>query len=85
MHPWPCATIALGGDVVKLHRVAVLDAHGTPGAAPGAVLGHSRAGVDVACGAGAVRLLELQMPGRTRLDAASFFAGQRLAAGTLLG
>jgi len=85
MHPWPCATTSVGGEVVKVHRVALVDATGAPSARPGEVVEHSPAGVDVACGVGAVRLLELQMPGKRRLDAASFRAGMRFERGTVLG
>ena len=85
MHPWPCATTSFGDVIVKVHRAAIVDATGAPSARPGEVVEHSPAGVDVACGAGVVRLLELQLPGKRRLDAASFRAGMRLERGTVLG
>ena len=85
MHPWPCAATKVGGAVVKVHRAAIVAAAGAPSAGPGVVLDHTRAGVDVACGAGVVRLVELQMPGKRRLDAAAFHAGMRIESGTLLG
>jgi len=85
MHPWPCATTTLGGDVVKVHRSAIVDEGGVFSARPGVVLAHTRAGVDVACGGGVVRLVELQLPGKKRLDASAFHAGMRLEPGTLLG
>jgi methionyl-tRNA formyltransferase len=84
MHPWPCAAFAFGGQDVKVHRAVVLGAKRTGTARSGEVLEHTREGVDVACGEGAVRLLELQMPGRTRLDSASFYAGCRFDKGALL-
>jgi methionyl-tRNA formyltransferase len=85
MHPWPCATTMFGGEIVKVHRAALVDAGSAPSARPGEVVEHSRDGVDVACGSGVVRLIELQMPGKRRLDAASFRAGVRFERGTLLG
>jgi methionyl-tRNA formyltransferase len=85
MHPWPCAAATIGGELVKVHRAALLAPDGPSAGRLGEVLAHSRAGLDVACGAGAVRLLELQMPGKRRLDAASFYAGMRLERGTILG
>ncbi|MCK9461538.1 MAG: methionyl-tRNA formyltransferase [Proteobacteria bacterium] len=85
MHPWPCAATTIGGENAKVHRVAVLAPDGPPAGRPGEVAEHSRAGVDVACGAGVVRILDLQMPGKRRLDAASFHAGMRLERGTVLG
>ena len=38
----------------------------------------------IACGAGALRPLRLQRPGRAPLDAAAFLRGYPIAAGTLL-
>jgi len=39
----------------------------------------------VACGDGAIRIGELQLPGKKRLPAAEFLRGQPLPAGTRLG
>lgn len=84
MHPWPCAFTALGGESLKIHRSTVAEREGTFGAA-GTVLTHSTAGLDVACGRGVLRLLDLQLPGRKRLEAVSFFSGRRVPMGTVLG
>ena len=83
-HPWPCATSFLDGQPLKIHRTAVLEG-ATPDSAPGAVLSHTPEGLDVACGGGVLRLVELQLPGKKRLDAAAFYSGKRLPDGTLLG
>lgn len=84
MHPWPCATTSIGGQPLKIHRAAVLDRRSSPGR-PGAVLLHSGDGLDVACGSGVLRLLELQLPGKKRLDAQQFHAGRQIPEGTVLG
>jgi methionyl-tRNA formyltransferase len=84
MHPWPCATTTLDGTRLKVHRAMVIE-----GAArserPGTVLQNSSLGLDVACGQGVLRLLELQLPGRKRLDARQFYAGRFARIGTILG
>ena len=49
-------------------------------AAPGTIVGIDPAGIDVACGAGCLRLTELQRPGGKRLPAREFLAGFPLAA-----
>jgi methionyl-tRNA formyltransferase len=49
------------------------------GAAPGTVVAASSAGVDVACGRGALRMLRLQLAGRKPLAAQEFIKAQRLA------
>ncbi|HEV7735132.1 MAG TPA: methionyl-tRNA formyltransferase [Candidatus Binatia bacterium] len=81
--PAPTASTTLLGKVVKVHRAV---AGGDPGrAAPGTVVEASPSGILVATGAGALRILELQLEGKRRLDAGAFVAGQRLAPGTCLG
>jgi methionyl-tRNA formyltransferase len=83
--PFPGAVAAWpGGEVVKVWRAQAID--GLPGtsAAPGTVLATAEAGLDVACGVGALRLLELQRSGGRRLPARDFLAGRPLAVGTRL-
>ncbi len=84
MHPWPSAFSGLDGEPLKIHRAAVIEADGSFGA-PGTVLGHSVEGLDVACGWGVLRLLDLQLPGKKRLDPKAFYSGRRLETGRLLG
>jgi methionyl-tRNA formyltransferase len=63
-------------------RVKVLRATVAAGAgAPGQVLDEN---LTVACGAGALRLLEVQRAGKPALDAATFLRGTRIAAGQSL-
>jgi methionyl-tRNA formyltransferase len=84
LNPWPGAFSFLDGEPLKVHRSALLET--AAGAAePGTVTAHSAVGLDVACGDGVLRLLELQLPGKKRLDARSFHAGTRLAEGVVLG
>ncbi|MEY4576112.1 MAG: hypothetical protein RL701_815 [Pseudomonadota bacterium] len=81
--PWPSAfTWVEGTDArLKLHRTIVLEEQGSHGD-PGAIIAATRDGIDVACGAGVLRILELQAEGARRLPAAEFLVGQRLAKGT---
>jgi methionyl-tRNA formyltransferase len=46
---------------------------------PGSVVTASGAGIDVACGRGALRLLRLQLAGRKPLTASEFLRSQRTA------
>jgi methionyl-tRNA formyltransferase len=50
-------------------------------AAPGTVLAARPAGIDVACGAGTLRILELQRAGGRRVPASALVAGRFVAAG----
>ena len=78
--PAPGATATLGGAPVKLWR-AEADASATSVARPGTVLAASADGLVVACGEGALRVIELQPAGGRRMSAAAFVAGRRLAPG----
>lgn len=78
----PGAWSPLGaGGAVKLFRPRVEEAAGTPGA----VLAADDAGVLVACGSGAVRVREVQPPGKRRMSAAEWVRGRGVRAGERFG
>jgi len=81
LRPAPGASTALRGTALKLWRASVDHAHG----AAGSVLEASPAGIVIACGAGALRVTELQRAGGRRLAAAEFLRGQRIEPGERLG
>lgn len=82
--PWPVARTSLSGADLRIWRaVALQEAAGTP--PPGTVIAAGAGGIDVAAGKGALRILELQPPGRRRQSAAEFLNGHRIAAGVRLG
>jgi methionyl-tRNA formyltransferase len=81
--PAPSASTALDGQTLKIHRAALGDPR--TAALPGTVVTAGANGIAVATGAGILRLLEVQLEGRRRLEAGQFLAGRRLAAGTCLG
>jgi methionyl-tRNA formyltransferase len=79
-NPWPVAWCQTGSERLRIWQAEVpTAAHGEACTEkPGTVLGAGRAGIDVATGRGVLRLLELQRPGKKRMNAADF-----LNAGTL--
>jgi methionyl-tRNA formyltransferase len=81
--PWPGAFTWLHGTRLKLLSTQVCDEH-TKHSTPGELLALSRDGIDVACGEGSLRLIELQLEGAKRLRAAEFSAGRRLEVGQRL-
>ena len=87
--PWPSAFTFMGtsghpaGTRLKLHRTQIADEN-TPHATPGQILSADRTGLVVACGRGALRLLELQAEGAKRMSAADFLVGHRLEPGAQL-
>jgi methionyl-tRNA formyltransferase len=77
LSPDPGAWFDLGGDRVRALRSKLTTGSGTPGT----VLDDK---LTVACGEGAVRLLNLQRAGKTPLPAADFLRGSPVDVGTVL-
>ena len=80
LSPFPGAWCEIGGQRVKLLR-SVLDAGA---GAPGEVLASGDEGVTIACGAGAVRVTEMQRAGKRPMTAAEFLRGTPLPPGSRL-
>ncbi|MGE8213007.1 methionyl-tRNA formyltransferase [Stenotrophomonas sp.] len=74
-NPWPVAEASLAGERVRIHgAVAIAD---NLGKAPGAVIGASREGIDIACGEGALRLRVVQREGGKAITAADYLNARR--------
>ena len=74
--PVPGASARLGNEALKIWRAEAHDGHGEPGTVlPGAP-------ITVACGDGALRILELQRAGARRIGAMEFVRGRPVAPGT---
>ncbi|MDY6919278.1 MAG: methionyl-tRNA formyltransferase [Pseudomonadota bacterium] len=67
--PWPVAHTQLGEHKLRVWRAQALDEPGN--AEPGTVLAVHKDSLDVATGAGTLRLLELQLPGAKRMPVAA--------------
>ncbi len=83
LSPFPGAWFELAGERDKARvRVKVLrTTKGEGSGAPGTVLGN---GLTIACGEGAVRIVELQRAGRAPMTAEEFLRGANLPPGTQL-
>ncbi len=77
--PWPVATAQLGGTRFRIFRIE--PAENLAGSAPGTVIALDKRGLVVACGGGAVRVLELQADGGKRMPAPDYFRGHPIAIG----
>jgi methionyl-tRNA formyltransferase len=80
LSPYPGAWTMHGDTRLKLYRTRRAEGRG----APGEVL-EADDRLLVACGSGAVEVLNLQQPGRQRLDAVDFLNGYALAEGDRFG
>lgn len=78
MTPWPGGWVPWGGGPLKLRSVRLAEGSG----APGTLL--SLDPLIVACGEGALQLVEVQAPGRRAVPGAAFANGLRLQLGAVL-
>ena len=81
-NPAPGAQTRLGGATLKIWRTRV--ERGDFGA-PGTICAADAGGIVVACGADALRVIELQRAGGRRLAASAYLAGARFERGARLG
>ncbi|MEM8556604.1 MAG: methionyl-tRNA formyltransferase [Bacteroidota bacterium] len=80
LSPYPAAWTTLDGATLKLYRTRRAEGSG----APGEVL-RAEGRIVVACGTGALEVLELQRQGKRRMAAIDFLNGVDLDPGTRLG
>ena len=74
LHPWPVATMELQGKKFKVHATRVGEGSGKPGE----ILGLTKTGLRIACGEGAVEVIQLQAEGGKRMAAPDYFRGHPL-------
>ena len=74
LHPWPVATMELKGQKFKVHATRIVEGKGNPGQ----ILGLTKTGLVIACGEGAVEILQLQAEGGKRMAAPDYFRGHPL-------
>lgn len=81
--PWPGTFTFLPGQPPRLLKILRAEIT-TQAAAPGEIISAEKSGIVIGCGADALRILELQIEGGRRMNAAEFLAGHRLEPGTRL-
>ena len=83
LDPWPSAYTFCQGGSVKIWSSDALTAGHTE--QPGTIVAVAKDSFDVACGKGILRICELQLEGKKRMDTKSFLLGSQWKAGMLLG
>jgi len=81
LNPWPCVSVPLEDSRLKLLRAAAVDGEGRPGEVLAA---SAEEGLILACGRGAVRILELQAPGGRKMNAEDYLRGHGIPKGISL-
>lgn len=84
LNPWPSAYTSFEGKTLKLWDADVF-AQDEYAAVPGTVVKVTKDSFLVQTGCGCLKINELQLEGKKRMDAASFLRGYPMAEGTILG
>jgi len=79
LNPWPCVSVPVGGERMKLLRAVTADENGIAGTV---ITSDSRNGLVIACGEGAVKILEIQAPGGKRMKPEDYLRGHTIPVGT---
>ena len=75
-NPWPVTWCWVRAERTRVWKALLLRENS--GQTPGTVLSASRDGIDIATGGATLRLLELQPPGKRRMDAADYLNARSL-------
>ncbi len=81
--PWPGAFSRLNDKTLKIWKAEILE--GDSGMEPGQVTAAGKEGLTVQTGQGQIRITDLQLEGKKRMEAAAFLRGYQIEAGTRLG
>lgn len=86
LNPWPSAYTAVQGKTLKIYAAGVVaEEECTSGAAPGTVIAVDKKSFTVRCGNGALRIYNLQLEGKKRMDTSAFLLGYKVENGMQLG
>lgn len=81
--PWPAGYTLLDNKKVKIFKSDVAEINNT--ADPGTVIDIDKESFTIACGKNALKIFELQIEGKKRMDTKSFLAGFKLEKGKIFG
>lgn len=82
LNSWPSAFTGYQGKTLKIWKAEVLDTE--TGETPGTVVGTAKDSFTVQTGRGCLKILEVQLEGKKRMDAGSFLRGSHMEKGVKL-
>lgn len=82
LNPWPSAYTYIQGKTLKIYDAEVLNGCG---AMPGTILCTDKESFTVMCGDGALRIKNVQLEGKKRMDVDAFLRGFKIEPGMVLG
>lgn len=87
LNPWPSAYTRVNGKNLKIYAAEVRREDEIAGqkVAAGTVIAVDKKSFTVRCGKGALRILNLQLEGKKRMDTAAFLLGYDIHKGMMLG
>lgn len=85
LNPWPSAYTFCQGKTVKIWRSDAVETAAEDTQQPGTIVSVGKDFFDIVCGAGNLRIYELQLEGKKRMDTKSFLLGNPWKAGMRLG
>ncbi len=83
-NPWPGAFTSRNGERLRIWKTAIAD-EAEVCESPGMVYKIDREGIEVCCGKGRAKLLEVQLDSGKRISAAEYVRGYRINEGEMLG
>ncbi len=81
LNPWPCVSVPWEDGRLKLLRAVCTEGSGEPGTV---LRADPKNGLVIACGSGAVRILELQAPGGKQMKAEDYLRGHEIQKGSVV-
>lgn len=86
LNPWPSAYTSIHGKNLKIFKAEVLLEETLSGLGePGTILDVDKKSFTIRCKSGALRVLNLQLEGKKRMDTSAFLLGYEVKVGTKLG
>ena len=85
LNPWPSAYTVMDSKTLKIWRSSVCEDKDPAVSGPGVIVSVDKNGFSVQTGEGVLRILEVQLEGKKRMDTEAFLRGYRVEAGSRLG